>query len=214
MNVLLQSGIAVGSSRVVHTVSRGLVSGSGPGGEGAEAALRFGQVESRPDGPVVSWVLKRNCSISPRQLLWFYGSLCMFSLSIAGYFWSLGVWLVMPFAWLELSAVGLAFLVYARHAADRESLQLSRGELVVEQAHGARVERTTFRSDWVRVDASGESRGLIRLTGQGRNISIGRYIRPELRRQLAQELRMTLARAAWPDAAATQATASGRDGSV
>ncbi|MGQ2981389.1 MAG: DUF2244 domain-containing protein, partial [Polaromonas sp.] len=48
--------------------------------------------------PAVQWLLKRNCSVTPAQLLSLYLSLCAVSLGIAGFFWTQGATLVMPFA--------------------------------------------------------------------------------------------------------------------
>ena len=75
-------------------------------------------------GPHVDWVLKRNCSVTPAQLGWMYASLCAVSLGIAGMFWLHGARYILGFAWLELLAVGAAFLVYARHATDGERISL------------------------------------------------------------------------------------------
>jgi uncharacterized membrane protein len=38
---------------------------------------------------------------------------------------------------------------------------------------------------------------LIELSGQGQRIVVGRFVRPELRRQLADELRWALRRGRW-----------------
>jgi len=185
-----------------------------PAVAGVVPPVYLGAVEEGGVSAGVIWLLKRNCSLSPRQMLWFYLSICVCSLGIASGFWSMGVWLVMPFAWLELAALGLALLVYARHAADRECLRLSGGQLTVERTYGTRVERATFHPDWVRVEVLPGPRALVRLSGQGQNISVGRYIRPELRKQLAQELKINLARAGRSYPVAAQSTAAGRDGSV
>ena len=80
----------------------------------------------------VQWLLKRNCSITPRQLLRFYASLCVLSLGIALMFWAQGATLVMPFAWARRLAMGAALLVYSRHAADSEGIRLQPGRLTVE----------------------------------------------------------------------------------
>jgi uncharacterized membrane protein len=140
----------------------------------------------------VEWVLRRNCSLAPRQMLWLFASLCMLSLGIATVFWLQGAPMVMPFAWLELLTVGSAMLLYARHAADRESIVLYGGEFTVEHASGRRVERVAFQPAWVRVEPRHGDRSLIELSGQGRRIAVGRYVRPELRVQLADELRRAL----------------------
>jgi uncharacterized membrane protein len=154
----------------------------------------------------VQWFLKRNCSLAPRQLLAFYASLCMLSLAIAGLFWIRGATLVMPFAGIELLAIGGALLVYARHAADSELIRLRSGRLTVRRVNGPRVEQVEFEPAWVRVEPESSDRSLIELSGQGRRISVGRFVRPELRRQLADELRWALRR--WHGRALPVAAAS------
>jgi uncharacterized membrane protein len=166
-----------------------------PGGR-----LRIGQ-ESPADGGSVHWILNRNCSLSPRQLLTFYASLCLLSLSIAGVFWIRGATLVMPFAGLELLSVGAALLMYARHAADSEAIRLQPGRLVVRRVNGAQTDEVEFAPAWVRVEPESGDRSLVELSGQGLRISVGRFVRPELRRQLADELRWALRR--WQSRAAS-----------
>lgn len=142
----------------------------------------------------VEWVLRRNCSLAPRQLLWCYASLCVLSLAIAGLFWQAGAPMVAPFAGLELLAVGAALLLYARHAADSERIALRDDALTVEHESGGCTERVAFQPAWVRVEPAHGDRSLIELSGQGRRISVGRFVRPELRSQLAEELRWALRR--------------------
>jgi uncharacterized membrane protein len=150
--------------------------------------FRFATVQ----GQAVYWFLKRNCSVTPQQLGWLYASLCVLSLGIAGMFWSMGAVLVMPFAWLELAAVGLAFLAYSRHAADGEKISLKGRQLVVEFESAGHLQRAEFNRDWVRVEPVAGDRSLIELSGQGRRVNVGRFVRPELRPVLAQEIRKAL----------------------
>jgi len=98
----------------------------------------------------------------------------------------------MPFAWLELIAVGSAFLVYARHAADQEMIALSHGSLTVRNTSGNITETVCFVPEWVSVEPVTGDESLIQLSGQGRKIEVGRFVRPELRRQLAKELRQAV----------------------
>ena len=93
--------------------------------------------------------------------------------------------------------MGAALLVYARHAADSERIRASPGRLTVEHVLGRRVERVEFLPAWVRVEPEHGDRSLIELSGQGRRIAVGRFVRPELRRQLAEELRWALRRWQW-----------------
>jgi len=142
----------------------------------------------------VQWIFKRNSSLAPRQLMWFYASLCALSLGLAVVFWLRGATMVMPFAWLEMLLVGVALLVYARHAADSERIDLLDDRLTVENTSGRRVERVAFNPGWVRVEPRHGDGSLIELSGQGRRIAVGRFLRPELRVQLADELRWALRR--------------------
>ena len=96
------------------------------------------------------------------------------------------------FAWLELAAVGLAFILYARHATDGERIALEQGRLVVELENGGTVERAEFLQHQVRVEPQASDRSLIEVSGQGRSVRVGRYVRPELRAALAREIRMAL----------------------
>lgn len=140
----------------------------------------------------IHWKLLRNCSVTPAQLVWLYASLCVVSLGIAGGFWLVGAKMVMPFAWAELVAVGVAFVVYARHATDGERIVLQGSQLVVEQTSAGKMLRAEFNRDWVRVEPHRDDRSLIELSGQGQSVHIGRHIRPELRSALAREIRMAL----------------------
>jgi len=150
--------------------------------------FRFATVQGRH----VQWSLRRNCSVTPWQLVWLYVSLCVVSLGIGMFFWFQGATLVIPFASLELAAVGLAFLVYARHAADGERISLRGGRLVVELECAGKLERAEFSSEWVRVEPRAGDGSLIELSGSGQSIRVGRFVRPELRPLLAKEIRLAL----------------------
>lgn len=157
--------------------------------------LRFGRTTlAGTEGHSVRWDLRRNCSLTPRQMLGFYLGLSSVSLGIAGIFWWLGARLVMPFAWLEVVALGVALLMHARHVTDRESIRLDGARLTVEQACGPRIERCEFCTEWVRVAPTRGDGSLIELSERGKTVVVGRFVRPELRQQLADELRQTLKR--------------------
>ncbi len=121
-----------------------------------------------------------------------YALLCTVALLVALGFWWQGVQLVMAFAAIELIAVGIGMLLMARHARDREVITLSDREMAVEQHVGPVVERISFRVEWVRVEPAAAEGSLVELSGEGRSVCIGRHVRPELRFELAQELRRAL----------------------
>ena len=167
------------------TAPRGAYPGASP--------LRFACPDDARDGTVL-WLLKRNCSFSPKQLTAVFASLALVSLVFAGVLWAQGALLVVPFAGLEIAALAAALVAYARHAADRERLVLRPGRLTVECTLGRSVERAEFEPSWVRVEPARGDHSLIELSGQGQRIEVGRFVRPEQRRALADELRFALRR--------------------
>lgn len=134
------------------------------------------------------WLFRRNCSITPRQLGLFYLSLSCVSLAIAGYFLTQGAWMVMLFAVIEMSLVATAFLIYARHATDRERIALSEDWLTVELIQCERS--TAFRLDARRtkVTVPVARQELITLDAPSMRIEIGRYLTDLRRREFAREL--------------------------
>ncbi len=149
-------------------------------------------VDADTDAAVLHWLSKRNCSASPRQVLVWYGSMCGVSALIAGAFWMLGAALVAPFAGLELVLVGAALWVYARHATDHEHIVLLPGRITVEQVAAGARRRTEFSAAWVRVAPEPAGRRLVELSGEGRRVAVGRFLRADQRGVLADELRWAL----------------------
>ena len=165
-------------------------------GPAASAGWRFGR-EVALEGvagrsTVLQWVLQRNCSITPRQLGAVYLSLCLLALAISVGFWVRGAPFVSAFAGIELACVGIALLVYARHAGDREVLTLAGRSLAVEQCDGGRLRRADFRADWLSVEPAAAQGSLVQLSGEGQTVRVGRFLRPEMRGAFAQELRRAL----------------------
>ena len=167
---------------------------SHPSDPSESSAFRFATLPHK-DGvnqQGVQWLLKRNCSVTPSQLLGLFLSLSVVSLGIATFFWFQGATLVMPFAWAELLALGIAFSVYARHARDGEKIVLQGSRLVVELETAGRLERAELNREWVRIEPKDGDGSLIEVSGQGQSVRVGRHLRPELRPALAREIRMAL----------------------
>ncbi len=137
--------------------------------------------------------LKRNCSISPRALLWLLGLVMLQSLGIgAGFAW-IGAWMVLPFAGLEMLALAAAFYANGRHAADYERIALEGGCLVVEVRDADRLARHEFNPAWVRLDElrSGH-KYRVTLRARGNELEIGRHLDAERRASLVLQLRQSL----------------------
>ena len=145
--------------------------------------------------PALQWLLRRNCSITPRQLGLVYLSLCCASLLIGAFFFVQGAPFVLAFAAVELACVGIALLAFARHAGDREVLTLVGRSLQVEQCFGTRVRHTRFVADSLHVEPAAGQGSLVELRGRGECLRVGRFLRPEQRVAFARELRQALRRA-------------------
>jgi uncharacterized membrane protein len=100
--------------------------------------------------------------------------------------------LVLPFACIEVLALGAAFVLYARHAADYERIVVGRDCLLVETCRGDRLRREQCAPAWTRVEYSGTRRELIGLVAAGRRIEVGRFVPESDRFDLARQLRSTL----------------------
>lgn len=143
-------------------------------------------------GDGVQWMLKRNCSITPRQMGICFLALSLLSLSVAVFFWTQGATLVLPFAALELLAVGVAFLLHARHATDHERIRVVGGRLQVLRETAGKTEAEEFPAQWVRVETGEARQSLIALCAAGRRVWVGKHVRPDQREALAREIRQVL----------------------
>jgi uncharacterized membrane protein len=139
--------------------------------------------------PHFSLVLKRNCSMSPKALAGVFAALALVVLAIGAGFALLGAWLVLPFAGLEVLLLGAAYVLYARHAADYERIELESGHLRVEVADGERTARYELDSAKVFVEE-----GRVVLRDAKEELEVGRYLGAEARVELAAELRQRLIR--------------------
>lgn len=139
------------------------------------------------------WTLKRNCSLTPRQSLAVYALLCAASFGIAFVFLLQGVWMVFAFALLEMTAVGLALLHYARHALDVETIALTERCLLIERVDAGRREEIRLDPAWLRVlPPEPRQRKLIHLESHGAQVAIGAYVSEAVRLQVARELKQAL----------------------
>ena len=131
-------------------------------------------------------MLKRNCSIAPRELLLVFALLAALALGIAAAFAALGAWLILPFAGLELLLLGAAFWLTARHATDYERIERRRDRLTVEVSEGERLRRYEFDARHARVQWEGGGRVL--LDAPQARMEVGRHLDAASRAGFAAEL--------------------------
>ena len=142
------------------------------------------------------WLMRRNCSFTPKQVGIFYLSMVCFSGMITTYFWWIGAWMVVPFTLIELSVLGIALLIYARHARDYEKITLLNSELIIELNLGYKKTLIQWNAPWVRVkdpeSLYDRKKDLVILESGAQTISIGQFILAEKRQDLAKEIRQAL----------------------
>ncbi|WP_370263762.1 DUF2244 domain-containing protein [Limnobacter sp.] len=143
------------------------------------------------------WVFKRNCALTPRQLLSWYLSLCALTLVIASGFAIMGFWIVLPFAGLELLLVGIAFVIYARHAADYEAIELRPGHLRLEWAHGSKLTEIEWPPQWTQLSYNGRYKAPLVISHRGQQVKMGKFIAEKDKSSLHLQIRAALARAAY-----------------
>jgi uncharacterized membrane protein len=141
-----------------------------------------------------SLILRRNCSMSPAGLAAAFAALALVVLAIGTGFALAGAWLVLPFAGLEVLALGAAYFMYARHAADYERIALERGRLTVEVAEAENTARFELDPRLARVllEKSEGCGARVLLRGAGEELEIGRHLDAQARVGLAQELSQKL----------------------
>jgi uncharacterized membrane protein len=140
----------------------------------------------------INWSLKKNCALAPHQMGFVYGCICSLSLAIGIFFWFLGATYVLAFTCLEIVLVGIAFLVYARHAADGDWVTITDSQVIVETERAGKRLKAQLDPYWVRIGTPSDDKSLIELSEKGHFVYVGRHIRPEQRVIVAKEIKQAL----------------------
>ena len=142
------------------------------------------------------FVLRPNRSLSWRGAIIFFFSLCVVSGTVAGGMAFLGFWMVLPFAGLEMLALGTALYVVARRCYEREVISIAADSIRIERGIHYPRRYWVLGRMWAQVvlercpSAWYPSRLLIR--SHGRTVEVGRFLNEEERQRLAVELTRSL----------------------
>jgi len=142
------------------------------------------------DGAGFTYFKRHASSLDLRLLAFVFGSLAVFSVVIAAGFAMAGAWLIIPFAGVEIAALGAAVVMILRRAGDFERLAFSGDHILIEVRERGVARQFEFHRGWARL-VTGET-GSVALRSHGRTVEIGRYCCAEGRRALALELRSRL----------------------
>jgi len=147
---------------------------------------------SAPPADERRFVLAPNIAPNWPQTKRIYAGLCVVCLTVAGACAAVGLWPVVPFAGLELAALGAALYVSARRSLDREVIRVGCNEVLVERGRG-RVERSwRLERAWTEVLLQPPRRRwdppTLLLRSRGRALRVGEWLDDDELRSLAREL--------------------------
>jgi uncharacterized membrane protein len=134
---------------------------------------------------------RRRCSSLDWRLLHLvFGSLALLSVLVAGAFAVAGAWLIIPFAGLEIVALGVAAWWTLRRADDFERLTFDGDRILLDVKEQGLSRHFEFNRCWARL-VTGHA-GAVALRSHGREVAIGRFCGEESRQELAREVRSRL----------------------
>ena len=123
--------------------------------------------------------MRRNCALTPKQLLKFYIALVCLSVTVATGFFLAGVWVILIFTALELSAVTLGFLIYCRHALDCETIEINGNHLIVKKFIGYKETVYEFNTQWAKIESPLEGAKVFHISQSNLRVELGQFLRPE-----------------------------------
>jgi uncharacterized membrane protein len=138
------------------------------------------------------WQMRRNCALTPKQLLQFYIALVCLSLIVATGFFLAGVWMISIFTTLELTAVTMGFFIYCRHALDCETIEIEGKRLLVKKFIGYRETLYEFNSQWAKIEQPIEDAKTFHISQSGLRVELGQFIRYEQQLALIRQVRAYL----------------------
>jgi len=142
------------------------------------------------------FVVRPNCALTWRStkfLIWFFAG-CF--AAVGAYFASLGAWLVLPFAGLELAVLAAGFYLSALSGHTTEVIEVDGSDLRVLRGRRGLEEVARFPAHWTRVMLRRDPRGWypsrLLLACHGKGVEIGSKLVEAEREDLACSLQETL----------------------
>jgi uncharacterized membrane protein len=139
-----------------------------------------------------------HCSLSVRAALFFFGSLCFVSFSIAGLMASRGFWPVLPFSGLEMLLLGWALRQSMERRHHRQTVTVTDVDVSVELRDRVHSVQHVFPRHWAQVKlrrpASRLHPSRLTIESHGRQCELGSFLTEEERRGLALRLQRVIGR--------------------
>ncbi len=142
--------------------------------------------------------LSPNCSLSPQGARWFFGSVCVASMSVALPLTLMGYWPVLPFAGAELTLLFWALRSSMARRHEKQIITISSETVEIEDCRPPEQSCVVFPRHWaqVRIRAGGSPLHPSRLTveSHGRRHEIGSFLNEQERQALALRLKRLIGR--------------------
>jgi len=139
-----------------------------------------------------------NCSLSVRGAVMFFGSLCFVSFAIAGMLAVQGYWPILPFAGLEMVALGWALKVSLARRFHRQTIIVTDTAVSVASQDRSYCAQVVFPRHWSQVKlrrpASRLHPSRLTIESHGRQCELGSFLTEEERHGLALRLQRLVGR--------------------
>ncbi len=139
--------------------------------------------------------VRPNNSLSPLNSLKLLVVLSVLALLVALSFVSVGAWLVLPFAGLELIAFAYAFYYLSLRANDFETVTVVGDTVIVERFGYKQSSKAEFQRYWAQVTLRKQINGMnaLFIGSHGKEVEFGHgFINDEQRISIAKELKLIL----------------------
>ena len=138
------------------------------------------------------FVVQRNQSLSWHGNKVFIIYIAFLSLGIASIFALQGMWLILPFAGLEILALAIALYICCLRCRDREVITIDDEKLYVEKGRDRPKQRLQFERAWLQLELKKSTHhghpSQLLIRSKGRQIEIGKYLTNKERNSLAKSL--------------------------
>jgi uncharacterized membrane protein len=146
---------------------------------------------------VAEFVCRRNCSIAPGALVLVFCSLVALAFGFGIAFAFHGPWMILPFAGVEMLALGCAFLVCGRRVGEFERVRVGPDMVVVEEGGRGGVVAHEFNPRWARVEVHRRPLAVrVWLFQAGRKVELGQHLGFERRLAFCNDFEAALKAAA------------------
>jgi len=152
--------------------------------------------EHQPDDHDDHIVIRPNRSLSWRGAQFFFTAAAIVTLSIAVMFASKGAWLILPFAGLEILALGICLYICTRSNTACEVIHIGENFVRVEKGRHYAKQSVEFKRQWLRINLTTNRLSWypsrLTISSMGREVEVGASLVDKDRAALAKALQLKL----------------------